>query len=398
MQIPYGHTHFDLDIAADLLLPSPGTNGPSLEEMFVHADNRTYISNLQAARRVTLVVPDNTRPDAHRRVLPHLMPLMGGKAQVTIVVACGAHVAPGKSFLDELSALAPGADVHVHDCDSSRMVNLGVTRRGTPVRVNETLLSAEVLVGIGSVAVHPFAGLSGGPKHFVPGCAARETITANHSLLLDEKAAPGRLIDNPLYLDLLEAVSLLGEPLIINEALAPDGTPIGYHMGRVAQAHGLAAELALRAAAVPLDEPYDLIIASAGGLPRDINLYQAIKALEMAALACRPGGRLVLLAQCPEGVGSALYEDWALRGRSEQEEMVRSHFMVGAHKAFLATRALGKLGGAVLVSELPPSLVKSMGFMPATSLEEALSMTQITSASKIGVMPYATASLPRGLR
>lgn len=394
MLIPYGQTQFTLDLEADLLLPGAPVSGRHPRfSLDAHSDGN-HVTRIANARSITIVVPDNTRPAAHRRILPGLGPLLQGKERIVVVVATGAHVSPGRAFLDELQALAPEAKIVVHDCDVSEMVLLGATGRGTPVKVNRELLSSEVLVGMGSVAVHPFAGLSGGPKHFVPGCSARETITANHSLLLHAKAQPGRLEDNPLYLDLLEAVSFLGDPLIINEALAPDGAPLGYFMGQVATAHRAAAEVALQAAAVPISQPYDLVVASAGGSPRDINLYQAIKALEMSSLACRQGGALILLAQCPEGIGSELYERWAKKSKNEQEEMVRTSFTVGAHKAFLATRALAKLRGAVLVSDLPHPLATAMGFIPAASLDEALGAVGLTKGLRIGVMPYATASLP----
>ena len=361
MLIPYGSSNIELNIVADLLLAGECKQGPTIVAAVSNpCSGQIDLTRLRAATSICIVVPDNTRPAAHRRVLPELLPLLLDKT-ITIVVACGAHGTPDSVFLQEIMQLLPNAALHVHDCDNSPMTSVGQTTRGTPVIVNDILLGSELMLGIGSVAIHPFAGLSGGPKAFVPGCAARSTITANHSLLLNKMAAPGRLEDNPLYNDLTEAVDMLSEPLIINEALSPGGTPVGYYFGRVATAHRAAAALALSASAIPLGQPYDMVIASAGGTPRDINLYQAIKALEMSALACRPGGKLILLAECAMGIGSKLYEEWAQRSTAEQEEMVRSRFTVGAHKAFLATRALNHLAGAVLVSELPPALVSSMG-------------------------------------
>ena len=55
---------------------------------------------------------------------------------------------------------------------------------------------------------------------------------------------------------------------------------------------------------VKLDEPADLVIAGSGGFPKDINLYQAQKALLHAAIAVKQGGTIVLAAECREGVGS----------------------------------------------------------------------------------------------
>ncbi len=49
-----------------------------------------------------------------------------------------------------------------------------------------------------------------------------------------------------------------------------------------------------------VDGPYDLIICSPGGHPRDINFYQAEKALSDAATIMRDGGTVIMIAACPE--------------------------------------------------------------------------------------------------
>ena len=394
LRLPYGNCSVAFSGTADVLKSPGALAGKTLAEALQSPINSPTLPELlEKAQSVCLIVPDSTRPAAHRRILPTLLPLLDGKA-VVVLVACGAHTAPHESFLQELLALAPGCQFHIHDCDHSPMTSLGTTTLGTPVKVNDEMLKADLVLALGSVAIHPFAGLSGGPKAFVPGCADRATITVNHSLLTRAAASPGRLADNPLYNDLLEAVNLIPNIYIINESLSPDGTPLGYSFGDCRAAHQEAAELAFKGAAVPLSTPYDLVIASAGGYPRDINLYQAIKALEMASLACREGGQVILLAQCPEGVGSALYEEWALKGIKEQETMVKTRFMVGAHKAYLASRALKKISQCVLVSELPRTLVQQMGFTPAESLDEALKLVTSREHDKIAVIPFATATLP----
>ena len=345
------------------------------------------------AHRVTIVVPDPTRPAVHTRVLPILMPYLESK-EVTVVVATGAHSAPHAEYLAELQTLAPQARVAVHDCDLSPLTRIGTTRKGTPVDINSLVLEADFALGIGSVAIHPFAGFSGGPKVFVPGCASRTTITANHSLLVQKEAGPALLNGNPIYDDLMNATEFIQGAFIINEALSPQGKPLGYFAGSINAAHRGAAQLALQVAAAEIDEPYDLVIASCGGYPRDINLYQAVKALDMASLACAKGGKLILLAECREGIGSALYEQWATKPFDEQEHMVKTAFMVGAHKAYLAGRILKKLQQAVLVSELPRETVSAMGFIPAATLEEALELANANECKRIAAVPYGTTTLP----
>ncbi|MDP3488243.1 MAG: nickel-dependent lactate racemase [Bacillota bacterium] len=388
-KLAYGNTLLTLPIDAQVLLSPPlSAIGPSVEDAVQIA-----VQACMEAHRITLVVPDPTRPAVHTRVLPILMPYLAVK-EVTIIIATGAHSAPNEEYLAELQRMAPQAKVVVHDCDRSPLTRLGTTRKGTPVDVNSLVLEADFALGIGSVAIHPFAGFSGGPKVFVPGCASRATITANHSLLVQQEAGPAVLQGNPIYDDLMDATEFIKGAFIINEALSPEGKPLGYFAGSIEVAHKGAAQLALQAASAEIDEPYDLVIASCGGYPRDINLYQAVKALDMASLACAKGGKLILLAECREGVGSPLYEEWAAKSFAQQEDMVKTSFMVGAHKSYLAGRILKKLQQAVLVSALPRETVSTMGFTPAATLEEALELTNANECTRIAAVPFGTTTLP----
>jgi nickel-dependent lactate racemase len=55
---------------------------------------------------------------------------------------------------------------------------------------------------------------------------------------------------------------------------------------------------------------YDLVVASCGGFPKDVNFIQSHKAVHHASAFVRDGGRLVVLAQCPDGIGSDTFLPW----------------------------------------------------------------------------------------
>ncbi|QJW45839.1 hypothetical protein HA075_08240 [bacterium BFN5] len=63
---------------------------------------------------------------------------------------------------------------------------------------------------------------------------------------------------------------------------------------------------------VTIQEKADLVIASAGGSPKDVNLYQSIKTLINAREATKPGGTMIILTESPEGLG----------GNAEVQEMI----------------------------------------------------------------------------
>jgi nickel-dependent lactate racemase len=54
-----------------------------------------------------------------------------------------------------------------------------------------------------------------------------------------------------------------------------------------------------------LDEPVDAVITTAAGYPLDLTFYQAVKGITAASHVVKPGGKILLLAECAEGPGGA---------------------------------------------------------------------------------------------
>ena len=147
---------------------------------------------------------------------------------------------------------------------------------------------------------------------------------------------------------------------------------------------------------------YDLVIASAGGAPKDINFYQAQKALTHASLFARDGGVIILAAECPEGSGNRAYEEF-MNGVTSPEQVFEKFrqmgFRVGPHKAFQVARDAARVK-IILVSSIDPALVSKLLMTPAGSLDEALELAYRSlsplSPDKIraAVLPRATNTIP----
>jgi nickel-dependent lactate racemase len=139
------------------------------------------------------------------------------------------------------------------------------------------------------------------------------------------------------------------------------------------------------------------VLASPGGHPKDINLYQAQKALAHAALVTKEGGTIILAAACPEGTGSGSYQAWMEATPSYQavfERFEREGFRLGPHKAYLIARDAARLR-VVLVSTMAPDLVRRLLLRPARSLEEAVALVRADQKPwRVGVMPWANATIP----
>lgn len=118
-----------------------------------------------------------------------------------------------------------------------------------------------------------------------------------------------------------------------------------------------------------------VVFASAGGYPRDLNLYQAIKPMRNAAKLLQEGGTLVMCAECPEGAGNTVLERWALEAGTPAEMTARLHrgFVLGGHKAHLLADLVQK-AGVVLVSSMPGPVVRNFFMTPAESFAAALKL------------------------
>jgi len=245
------------------------------------------------------------------------------------------------------------------------------------VYVNSLVVQADRRILTGSVVHHWFAGFGGGKKALVPGVAGDETIRRNHALMLDPASRLGVLDGNQAAEDMLEAARLAGGDFLLNTVLDPEGRILGVFAGDMVLAHRQACHLAHRAFAGYQTAPADLVIASCGGWPKDINVYQAQKALENAVLASPPGGVIILVAECREGVGSAKYWEWVQRypALHQLEQAIRENFELGGHKAWAMARLTAQ-HTVVLLSSLPPDTVRRLGFVPAATPPQAIALAQ----------------------
>jgi len=364
-------------------------------------------SLVRPADRVCILINDSTRKARTELFMPLILEELNHAgipdSDIFIVVATGSHRRATQADMTALVGpdIAGRVAMYSHDChDQSALTCLGTTKRGTPVHVNRLVAEADRRILTGSVVHHWFAGFGGGKKALIPGIAGYETIRANHSLLLDPASRMGVLDGNPTAEDQLEAALMVGGDFLVNTVLDPDGNILGVFAGDMDQAHREACRLAHRVYAGYEVEPADVVLASCGGWPKDINLYQAQKSLDNSALACRPGSVIILAAECQEGIGSDKYWEWAQRYRTlaELERAIRGHFELGGHKAYAMAR-LTTRNPVVLLSSLPPDQVRILGFEPASTPEEALTIAERllgarNSRVKALIMPCASLTVP----
>jgi lactate racemase len=319
-------------------------------------------------RSVAIAVPDETRPAPLRELLPRLLSRIEAKLpgllsdRVTLFIGGGLHPPADAGAVERIlpAAIARGCRVVAHDARAAGMRDYGSTSRGTPVRINAEYAAADFKVVIGQVDPHQFVGFTGGAKGVVIGCAAPETIEMNHSLMAQPNAHVGQLKGNPVREDLTEAGEMVGIDLAVNFVLDADKKAVHLAAGKPAPVLESCAEICAKVYGVAIEDKFDIVVASCGGYPKDICLYQAQKGLNLASQALKPGGHILLLAASPQGVGDDIYFDYVSQFTSPEEVMrdfKSSGFRMGAHKAYLFGRTLVNYDVAVF-SDLDPGILR----------------------------------------
>lgn len=296
---------------------------------------------------------------------------------------------------------AVGGHVHrrvrVVNHDPSNTVKLGVTSRGTPVELYRPVVEADLRVCLGNLEFHYFAGYSGGAKAILPGCASEATISANHALMVEPDAAAGRLDGNPVRADIEEGVAMIGAHFIVNVLVDTEHRIVGAVAGDVTAAHRRGCELVKDRDTVSIPELGDVVLVSAGGFPKDVNLYQAQKALDNAAFAVRQGGIIILVAECSEGFGNQTFETWMREARSADEllDRIQQEFVLGGHKAAAIASVL-KRASVYLVSALPFESVCCSGLILFDDLSKAMEAAygELSPAANVVLLPHGGSVLP----
>lgn len=382
-------TDFEVGAALD----SP-IHSPPLDEIVDNDDS------------VLIVVSDATRPTASAQVVNllvrRLVQLGVSPARMAVIFATGIHRPVTEQEKVELLTpfIVQRLQVLQHDAyDPSKLISFGATESDVEVELSSALQQYSRVILTGGVNFHYFAGFTGGRKSICPGLASAETIKATHMLALDfetggRKAGVGTgLLDGNAVHEECERISELVEPAFgINTIVDQTKRAVKLFCGDWRFAHRAACEHYLDHHSVQLPEKRDVVIASCGGFPYDINLIQAHKALDMASHACKDAGTIVLLAECSDGLGRPDFLKWfESRDSRALAERLRNEYEVNGQTAWaLLTKA--ERYRICLLSELPDEQVKLMRMTPVRAIAEALE----GASGRTGfVMPRGAAILPR---
>jgi nickel-dependent lactate racemase len=381
----------DLEIGAALDAP---IGSPPLDEIVDSSDS------------VLIVVSDATRATASAQVVNllvrRLVQIGVSPAQMAVTFATGIHRAVTEQ--EQIELLTPfivqRLKILHHDAyDKTKLTSFGATASGVEVELSSALREYSHIIIIGGINFHYFAGFTGGRKSICPGLASAQTIEATHMLALDfetgaRKAGVGTgLLEGNAVHEECERVAQLVEPAFgINTIVNEQKRVLKLFCGDWRLAHRAACEHYLENHSVELPAKREVVIASCGGFPYDINLIQAHKALEMASYACADAGTIVLVAECRDGLGRPDFMKWFESADARAlADRLRHEYEVNGQTAWsLLTKA--ERFRVCLISQLPDDQVRRMRMTPARSLEEALAGAGDAAGF---IVPRGSAVLPR---
>jgi len=355
----------------------------SLKELFKNPINSPPLRDLiiqKKAKKVLIIVNDITRPTPYNIILPSLLnelKQIGIKREkITFMIATGIHRDNSEEEIKDIF----GEDLFNtykfinHNADSPDLDYRGKLKSGNELWVNSIVSGTDFIITTGVIVPHYFAGFSGGRKSILPGICGRKTIEANHSKMVHPNARGGNLKDNPVHEEMQEGAEKVGVDFNINVVTDGNDNIVEIVAGELLSSWQKGVDICKKIYFCPIKEKAEVVITSAGGYPKDINVYQAQKALDNAYQAVKPGGTIILLAECNEGYGEATFEKWIKEANTPDDiiERLEKKFVLGGHKAYAIARAVKEVE-VILISSLPQDKVRKLFFIPMENISQALS-------------------------
>ena len=358
-------------------------------------------SMAKPGQKIVIITSDVTRPCPSYIMLPPLLEELEAAGvkdvDITIVIALGSHRKQTEEEKKKLVGEAVYDRIAVVDSNAEGYVHMGETAIGTPIDISTPVAEADFKICLGNIEYHYFAGYSGGAKAIMPGVSTRAAIQSNHSMMVRDEACAGRIAGNPIREDIEAAAAIVGVNFILNVVLDEHKKIVKAVAGEVTKAHREGVKFLDSLYQKKIAKEADIVIASQGGAPKDLNLYQTQKALNNAKAAVRQGGVIIMVGSCKEGLGEGCFEEWMLKAEEPEDliRWIRQEFKLGGHKAAAIALTMQK-ADIYLVSDMEPDFVRSIFMTPFATVQDAFdaAMEKMGIEASVIVMPYGGSTLP----
>lgn len=358
---------------------------------------------------VAVVFSDLTRPMPNDRVLPVLLSELAlagvPDERIVLINALGTHRPQTEGELVRMlgQELVSRYRIVQHNAwDDENLVEVTRNRAGRPVRVNRVYLEAKVRILTGFIEPHFFAGFSGGPKAVLPGISDIEAIMDNHgaTMIADPNATWTMTEGNPIWEEMLAVAQSTSPAFILNVTLNQEREITGVFAGDLVAAHRAGADFVRRTARRAVPQPFDIVITSNSGYPLDLNLYQAVKGMSAAAQIVRPGGDIIIAAECWDGIPSHGEYRRLLWEASSVQELLDTVMAPGFRchdqwEAQLQAQIQLKANVHVYADGLTDEELRHALVIPCRSIEETVArLRRENPAATIAVLPDGPQTVP----
>ena len=360
----------------------------------------------RAAHTIVIICIDHTRPVPSKVIIPQMLKeIREGNplADITLLIATGCHRETTREELAEKfgEEIVSNEKILVHDCLTGPFVSLGTLPSGGELRINETAAKADLLIAEGFIEPHFFAGYSGGRKSVLPGVAAAQTVWGNHcsKLIADPNSRCGILSGNPIHEDMAAAAGMANLKFIVNVVINSKKEVIGSFAGDGDNAH-LAGCRFLDELCRSQVEKADIVVTTNNGYPLDQNIYQSVKGMTTAEAACKPGGIIIIAAECGDGIGGD--EFYRTFKNHESAEAVMNDILNTPQDKTVPDQWQSQIFARVLmnhpvifVSSAEENIVRDFHMIPAGSVEEAIRIADemTENKGKILVIPEGISNI-----
>lgn len=397
-QFGFGEGSLELSLPSDrILYDIKGATVEAIED--VPSAVRHALSNpigaaplaqtVKAGDKVAITVGDITRAwIKHDQFLPTLLDELNMAGipdnDLSIVVTLGAHRphTPAEDIAVCGAETCHRVKIYQHDShDKANLVQLGTTSGGVPIIINRRVAEADKVILTSGISYHLMAGFGGGRKSIMPGVSAYESIQGNHTFCLHKEVGKGlnancvsgKLDGNEMHEDMKQHASALNPAFLLNAVFTPQGKFARFFAGHWYDAWKAGCKEVERIYGIPITQQADLTLASAGGFPRDINLYQGSKTIDNAFAATRPGGVAICFLECRDIKEPPDFSDWfKYTDKYDREIALRSGFTVPGFIALTFAYIAEAISLIIVTRPENAEFVRNVGLIPAVSAEEAM--------------------------
>jgi len=262
-------------------------------------------------KEVVIIFDDMTRVTRIYDMVPYVLEELASAgipdSSIQFICATGSHMAWDRTLLEKKLGREVMSRFPVYNHNPfNKCTYAGTTSYGTAVYVNGEVMKCDLKIAIGSVVPHPNTGFGGGGKIILPGICSMETIEHFHRQEFEfREKYPDRQLtgmgvfdENPLRLNIEEAVALVGLDIKIDCFVNMWGETVAVFAGALKPAYGAAVSAAKAHYLTPKPEAEDIVIANTYAKANESIML----CLNTASRVVRPeGGDVVLIANAPDG-------------------------------------------------------------------------------------------------